>query len=302
MEKFIHRADTTSVTVTHSFSYTLCWSFLVNWWKITLIGWVAREKVGERERHRVWVWVCVREKGRKGDFIPEGLLRNHCEVFSSPAAHNFQVTGSVLPAWTNPADCMMKVKMRKRRTLLWELRNTCCEEHIKYCGNARIHSLYAAALPSVGRHIWPVWLAISQQVFDAEPIVMLEKFGSQSAGVPVSGADLALKLTEKKSSPAAAAGVGMENDTGKKLLEITGPAVSNRKLLVALDLLCLFLGKYTNTQITWMYTVIIVTKTWRAPVGEQATSKWLKLHGSCWGHVTVFLFDTVLTDSFTHLL
>lgn len=90
---------------------------------------------------------------------------------------------------------------------------------------------------------------------------MLEKFGSQSAGVPVSGADLALKLTEKKSSPAAAAGVGMENDTGKKLLEITGPAVSNRKLLVALDLLCLFLGKYTNTQITWMYTVIIVTKT-----------------------------------------
>uniref|UniRef100_A0A3Q4G1L6 Phosphatidic acid phosphatase type 2D n=1 Tax=Neolamprologus brichardi TaxID=32507 RepID=A0A3Q4G1L6_NEOBR len=35
----------------------------------------------------------------------------------------------------------------------------------------------------------------------------------------------------------------MENGTGKKLIEITGPALSKRKLLVGLDLLCLFLGK-----------------------------------------------------------
>uniref|UniRef100_A0A3Q4G1Q9 Phosphatidic acid phosphatase type 2D n=1 Tax=Neolamprologus brichardi TaxID=32507 RepID=A0A3Q4G1Q9_NEOBR len=34
----------------------------------------------------------------------------------------------------------------------------------------------------------------------------------------------------------------MENGTGKKLIEITGPALSKRKLLVGLDLLCLFLA------------------------------------------------------------
>lgn len=74
---------------------------------------------------------------------------------------------------------------------------------------------------------------------------MLDKFGSQSAGAPVSSADLQLKLTDNKSS-LAAAGVGMENDAGKKLIEMTGPALSKRKLLVGLDLLCLFLGKYKN--------------------------------------------------------
>lgn len=76
---------------------------------------------------------------------------------------------------------------------------------------------------------------------------MLDKFGPQSAGVVVSSADLQLKLTDNKSS-LVAAGMGMENGTGKKLIEITGPALSKRRLLVGLDLLCLFLGKYDNIQ------------------------------------------------------
>ncbi|XP_034392770.1 phospholipid phosphatase 3-like isoform X2 [Cyclopterus lumpus] len=71
-----------------------------------------------------------------------------------------------------------------------------------------------------------------------QPIVMLDTFAMQSAGVAVSSADLQLKLTDNKSS-LAAAGMGMEKDTGKKLIEITGPALSKRKLLVGLDLLCL---------------------------------------------------------------
>ncbi|GLD60839.1 phospholipid phosphatase 3-like protein [Lates japonicus] len=70
---------------------------------------------------------------------------------------------------------------------------------------------------------------------------MLDKLGPQSAGVTVSGADLQLKLTDK-SSLATATGMGMENGAGKKLMEITGPALSKRKLLVGLDLLCLFLA------------------------------------------------------------
>ena len=78
---------------------------------------------------------------------------------------------------------------------------------------------------------------------------MLDKFGSQSAGVPVSSAHLQLKLTENKSS-LAAAGMGMEGGAGKKLIGITGPALSKRKLLVGLDLLCLCLGKCENTQHT----------------------------------------------------
>ena len=75
---------------------------------------------------------------------------------------------------------------------------------------------------------------------------MLDTFGPQSVGAPVSNADLQLqlKLTETQSKAAAAAGMGMENDSGKKLIEITGAALSKRKLLVGLDLLCLFLGKY----------------------------------------------------------
>lgn len=83
---------------------------------------------------------------------------------------------------------------------------------------------------------------------------MLDKFGPQSAGVPVSSAELQLKLTDNKSS--LAAGMGMENGTGKKLIEITGPALSKRKLLVGLDLLCLFLGKYPNIQQKYLRSVV----------------------------------------------
>lgn len=87
---------------------------------------------------------------------------------------------------------------------------------------------------------------------------MLDKFGHQSAAcVPVSSADLQLKLTDTKSS-LAAAGMGMENGTGQKLIEITGPALSKRKLLVGLDLLCLFLGKNQNTQQKVIFFLILV--------------------------------------------
>ncbi|KAM4604414.1 phospholipid phosphatase 3-like [Polymixia lowei] len=70
---------------------------------------------------------------------------------------------------------------------------------------------------------------------------MLDKFGQPSAGVPVTTPDLHLKLTDNRSS-LGITGIGMENGTGKKLIEITGPALSKRKLLVGLDLLCLFLA------------------------------------------------------------
>ncbi|XP_037326866.1 phospholipid phosphatase 3-like isoform X2 [Pungitius pungitius] len=65
---------------------------------------------------------------------------------------------------------------------------------------------------------------------------MLDKLGSQCAGVVVSSADLQLKLTDNRSS------LGMESGTGKKLLEVTGPALSKRKLLIGLDLFCLCLA------------------------------------------------------------
>lgn len=55
------------------------------------------------------------------------------------------------------------------------------------------------------------------------------------------GSDLQLRVPDNRScSP------GMES--GKKLIEITGPALSKRKLLVALDLLCLFLGNCPDAQ------------------------------------------------------
>ncbi|CAG5928910.1 phospholipid phosphatase 3-like isoform 1-T1 [Menidia menidia] len=50
---------------------------------------------------------------------------------------------------------------------------------------------------------------------------------------PVPSAELQLKLSD---------GMGMENGGGKKLLQPGGPALSKRKLLVGLDLLCLFLA------------------------------------------------------------
>lgn len=73
---------------------------------------------------------------------------------------------------------------------------------------------------------------------------MLDKYVPQSAGVPVPSPDLQLKLADNKSNLAT---IGMESCTGKKLIEISGPALSKRKLLVGLDILCLFLGKYKYT-------------------------------------------------------
>ncbi|XP_058495773.1 phospholipid phosphatase 3-like [Solea solea] len=75
---------------------------------------------------------------------------------------------------------------------------------------------------------------------------MSDGFGPQSGGVSASNAELHLKVADnhKSSLPAAAAAAGMrmENSSGKKLLDISGPALSKRKLLVGLDLLCLFLA------------------------------------------------------------
>ncbi|MED6248401.1 hypothetical protein ATANTOWER_032876 [Ataeniobius toweri] len=68
---------------------------------------------------------------------------------------------------------------------------------------------------------------------------MLDAFGAQGAAVSVPSAELQLKLSDKKVGLTAPR-MGM--DSGKKLLEITGPALSKRKFLVGLDLLCLFLA------------------------------------------------------------
>uniref|UniRef100_A0A1A8F2Q9 Phosphatidic acid phosphatase type 2/haloperoxidase domain-containing protein n=1 Tax=Nothobranchius korthausae TaxID=1143690 RepID=A0A1A8F2Q9_9TELE len=69
---------------------------------------------------------------------------------------------------------------------------------------------------------------------------MLDTFGSHSTGLTVS--DLQLKLSDKKSNLPPAPGMGLDSNTGKKLLDPSGPALSKRKLLVGLDLLCLFLA------------------------------------------------------------
>ncbi|XP_076004356.1 phospholipid phosphatase 3-like [Genypterus blacodes] len=68
---------------------------------------------------------------------------------------------------------------------------------------------------------------------------MLDTFGPQSAGVPVSSPDIQLKGTD---NGGGLPGTGMESSTGKKLIDMTGPALSKRRLLVGLDLLCLFLA------------------------------------------------------------
>lgn len=71
---------------------------------------------------------------------------------------------------------------------------------------------------------------------------MLGTCGAQSAAcLPLSSAELQLKPQDKSSLSATE--MGMENGTEQKLLAITGPALSKRKLLVGLDLFCLFLGK-----------------------------------------------------------
>ncbi|XP_012722467.2 phospholipid phosphatase 3 [Fundulus heteroclitus] len=68
---------------------------------------------------------------------------------------------------------------------------------------------------------------------------MLDTFGTQSAAVTAPSAELQLSLPDKKVSLTPA---GMGLNSGKKLLEKTGPALSKRRLLVGLDLLCLFLA------------------------------------------------------------
>lgn len=72
---------------------------------------------------------------------------------------------------------------------------------------------------------------------------MLDTFGSPSTAVTITNsADLQLKVADTRGS-LAAGGMGMETGAGKKkLLELTGTALSKRKLLVGLDLLCLFLA------------------------------------------------------------
>lgn len=71
---------------------------------------------------------------------------------------------------------------------------------------------------------------------------MLEKYSRHSPGVaPVPNTDLQLKLPE---SNVGTRGQEKDNGSGQKLVEITGSALSKRKLLVGLDLLCLVLGKY----------------------------------------------------------
>lgn len=68
---------------------------------------------------------------------------------------------------------------------------------------------------------------------------MLDAFGTQTTVVSVPNAELQLKLSDKKINLNP---VGMGMDSGKKLLEKTGPALSKRKFLVGLDLLCLLLA------------------------------------------------------------
>ncbi|XP_043970415.1 phospholipid phosphatase 3-like [Gambusia affinis] len=68
---------------------------------------------------------------------------------------------------------------------------------------------------------------------------MLDTFGTHTTTVAVPSAELQLKVPDKKVSLKPAV-MGM--DSGKKLLEITGPALSKRRFLVGLDLLCLFVA------------------------------------------------------------
>ncbi|KAM4749922.1 phospholipid phosphatase 3-like [Anableps anableps] len=67
--------------------------------------------------------------------------------------------------------------------------------------------------------------------------VMLDKFGVHSTGVTVPTAELRLKLSDKEVSRAE---MGM--DSGKKLLEKTGPTLSKRRFMVGLDFFCLLLA------------------------------------------------------------
>jgi len=64
---------------------------------------------------------------------------------------------------------------------------------------------------------------------------MLDAFGQQSVSVHVTSPDLQVKPADHK-------GIGMEHGVGGRFCDMTGPALSKRKLLVGLDLLCLLLG------------------------------------------------------------
>ncbi|XP_072318416.1 phospholipid phosphatase 3-like [Eucyclogobius newberryi] len=72
---------------------------------------------------------------------------------------------------------------------------------------------------------------------------MLDTFGSPGTAVTVpNSANLQLKAAGTGGG-LAAAGTGLDTDAGKKkLLELTGETLSKRKLLVGLDLLCLFVA------------------------------------------------------------
>uniref|UniRef100_A0A3B4BL98 Phosphatidic acid phosphatase type 2/haloperoxidase domain-containing protein n=1 Tax=Periophthalmus magnuspinnatus TaxID=409849 RepID=A0A3B4BL98_9GOBI len=72
---------------------------------------------------------------------------------------------------------------------------------------------------------------------------MLDTFGSSSGAVPIPDtSDLQLKVAAGGGS-LTAGGMGLETGAGeKKLLDFTGATLSKRKLLVGLDLLCLFLA------------------------------------------------------------
>ncbi|KAL1005450.1 hypothetical protein UPYG_G00059290 [Umbra pygmaea] len=71
---------------------------------------------------------------------------------------------------------------------------------------------------------------------------MLDKYSRQTIDrSPVPNPDLQLKLSDNRNS-LGTMGPDKDNYNGKKLVEMTGPALSKRKLLVGLDLLCLFLA------------------------------------------------------------
>ncbi|XP_075903931.1 phospholipid phosphatase 3-like [Nelusetta ayraudi] len=62
------------------------------------------------------------------------------------------------------------------------------------------------------------------------------------ACVSVPCAELQLSVADSKSRLAATDGMGMESSAGHKLTDTTGAALSKRRLLVGLDLLCLLLA------------------------------------------------------------
>ncbi|XP_030206655.1 phospholipid phosphatase 3 isoform X1 [Gadus morhua] len=64
---------------------------------------------------------------------------------------------------------------------------------------------------------------------------MLDAFGQRSVSVLVTNQDLQIKPAEDK-------GIGMDHGIGRRFCDLTGQALSKRKLLVGLDLLCLLLA------------------------------------------------------------